>query len=87
MNCIEHARQRSERRLERGLVPRVIGEEPQSCANERTRLTQLLCELLPLLLVVRIPELPWIGALARRLQFHEPDQRLANGHSVVRVDL
>ena len=40
-------------------------------------------EFLPLRFVMRVFELPWIGALARRFQFNESHQRLVNGNGVV----
>ena len=44
-------------------------------------------ELVPLLLVVRIVELARIGALARRLDLDEADERLADGDRIIRARL
>jgi hypothetical protein len=42
-----------------------------------------LLQLAPLVLVMRIRELAWISALARRLHFDEAHKGLANGNSKI----
>jgi hypothetical protein len=44
-------------------------------------------QLIPLILVVRVREFPWIGALARRLDFNEADKGVADGDGIIRACL